>query len=128
VRRQYDAMSNDETLYDRLGGDAAVEVVVDDFYDRVLADDRVNHHFEGVEMDALKAHQRAFIASAAGGPVEYEGRDMAAAHAHLGITDEEFGIVAEHLSAALANNGVADEDRDALLGDVAALQPAIVSD
>jgi hemoglobin len=123
-----DGTDGDTTLYDRLGGEVAVEAVVDDFYERVLADDRVNHHFEGVDMDDLRAHQRQFIASAAGGPVEYDGREMAAAHAALGITDAEFGVVAEHLSAALAANGVADADREALLDEVAALQPAIVSD
>jgi truncated hemoglobin YjbI len=31
------------TLYDKLGGQQAIEQVVDDFYKLVLADDSVNH-------------------------------------------------------------------------------------
>ncbi|WP_435344631.1 group I truncated hemoglobin [Haloarchaeobius sp. HRN-SO-5] len=117
-----------ETLYDRLGGEEAVAAVVDDFYDRVLADEWVNHHFEGTDMEDLHSHQRQFVAAAAGGPVDYDGRDMAAAHDGLDITDEEFDVVADHLATALATNGVAEADRETLMDEVAALRPAIVSD
>ena len=33
------------TLYDKLGGQQAIEQVVDDFHKLVLADDSVNHYF-----------------------------------------------------------------------------------
>ncbi|ELZ45740.1 globin [Halorubrum distributum JCM 9100] len=42
-------MSN-ETLYERLGGEPAIGAIVSEFYDRVLADDRVNHYFDDVDM------------------------------------------------------------------------------
>jgi hemoglobin len=115
------------SLYERLGGRDAVDAVVDEFYDRVLADERVEHHFEGVDVAALRAHQKQFVAAAAGGPVEYDGRDMAAAHAGLDVTGEEFAVVVDHLDAALAANGVSEADREALLSEVAALEPAVVS-
>ena len=47
----------------------------------LLADPRLEHFFAGVDLDALEAHQRAFIAAALGGPQLFGGRDMAAAHA-----------------------------------------------
>lgn len=52
---------SDETVFDRLGGHEAVESVVNDFYDRVLTDDRVIHHFEDSDTTELRAHQIQFI-------------------------------------------------------------------
>ena len=44
--------NNMASLYERLGGDAAVNAAVDIFYRKVLSDDRVNDFFDGVDMDA----------------------------------------------------------------------------
>ena len=44
-----------ESLFDRIGGEAAVNAAVDIFYRKVLADDRINQFFEGVDMDKQQA-------------------------------------------------------------------------
>jgi hemoglobin len=116
-----------ETLYDRLGGEAGIDAVVDEFYDRVLTDDRLGPYFEGVDTDTLHDHQAKFISHVAGGPVEYDGRDMAAAHARLTVTDEDFDRVAEHLEASLRAFDVSADDREELLEAVASLRADIVS-
>jgi len=38
------------SLYDRLGGEAAIKKAVDIFYKHVMADQRINHFFKGVDM------------------------------------------------------------------------------
>ncbi|WP_227357232.1 group I truncated hemoglobin [Haladaptatus salinisoli] len=119
-------MSDDETVFDRLGGHEAVESVVNDFYDRVLNDERVNHHFEDSNTTELRAHQVQFISAVTGGPVEYSGDDMREAHSGMGITDNEFDVVGEHLDTALAENGVPDGDREQVLETVEELRPEIV--
>ncbi|WP_254534857.1 group I truncated hemoglobin [Halomarina litorea] len=119
-------MSEDETVFDRLGGHEAVESVVNDFYDRVLNDERVIHHFEDSNTTELRAHQVQFISAVTGGPVEYSGDDMRDAHRGMGITDTEFNVVADHLDTALAENGVSDEDRELVLETVEELRPEIV--
>ena len=43
------------TLFERLGGGAAIDATVDLFYSKVLADDRIKHFFEGVDMEELHA-------------------------------------------------------------------------
>ena len=118
---------SERTLYERLGGRDGIADVVDAFYDRVFADDRVNHHFEGVDTEALYAHQVQFISAVAGGPVEYDGQDMREAHAHLDITEPEFDAVAAHLDAALEEKGVPDADRESVLAEVASLEEPIVN-
>jgi hemoglobin len=97
------------SIFDTIGGAAAVSVAVDKFYERVLSDPQLAHYFDNVDMDKLKSHQRAFIAAAIGGPSVYRGRDMATAHAKLGITGSDFDAVVGHLVATLTELEVPHE-------------------
>jgi len=93
-----------DTLYQKIGGDAAVNAAVDIFYRKVLADDRINKFFEGVDMEQQAAKQKAFLTMAFGGPHSYTGKDMRAGHAHLvknGLNDSHFDAVMENLGATL---------------------------
>lgn len=121
-------MSEASTLYDRLGGNDAIEAVVDAFYDRVLADEQLARHFEGTDVDDLRGHQRAFIGSVTGGPVEYDGRDMREAHADLDLTPADFAAVADHLDSVLQEFDVADDDREAVVDLLAGLEGDILAD
>ena len=116
-----------ETLYDRLGGEDAISAVVDEFYDRVLADEQVAHYFDDVDMDRQRAHQTQFLSTVAGGPVDYSGDDMETAHEHLGITEPDFGAITGHLEAALVEFDVPRTEIDAVLEAVAAYEDDIVS-
>ena len=116
-----------DTLYERLGGTDGIEAVVDEFYDRVVADEQVAYYFDDVDMQQQRAHQTQFISSVAGGPVEYTGDDMKTAHDHLGITPSEFEAIAGHLEDALVEFDVDEDDRQAVLEAVASYQDAIVT-
>lgn len=119
-------MPTDRSLYDRLGGRGAIEDVVGAFYDRVLSDESVNHHFEDTDVTRLRAHQVQFVSAVTGGPVECAGDDTRAAHEGRGITDAEFDAVADHFDAALEANGASEEDRERVSAEVEALRPEIV--
>ena len=101
------------SLYERIGGDAAVDAAVDKFYEKVLADDRIKHFFEGVDMSKQANHQKRFLAYAFGGPQEYSGRSMQAAHKRLveemGLNDSHFDAVMENFGATLTELGVPSE-------------------
>jgi len=94
------------SIYDEIGGSAAVSAAVDQFYQRVIADPILAGYFEGTDMKRLKGHQRAFIAAAIGGPEPYLGRNMAEAHARLDISESDFDRVVGHLVATLDALGV----------------------
>jgi hemoglobin len=100
------------TLFETLGGQGAVELAVDNFYRKVLADDRVSHFFESVDMDNQRAKQKGFLTMAFGGPHNYSGKDLRAGHAHLlkmGLNDSHVDVIIELLSATLKDLGVKDE-------------------
>jgi hemoglobin len=97
------------TLFQRLGGAVSIDAAVDAFYDRVLADQVLAPFFAAVEVRRLRAHQKAFLAMALGGPDRYEGRRLAHAHQHLAINDRHVDLVAGHLAAVLTDLGVSAE-------------------
>jgi len=94
------------TLYDKLGGDDAIAAAVEGFYARMLADPRMSHWIESVDLAKLKAHQRAFLAVGLGGPELYGGRSMRNAHSGLGITDEIYTSAIQHLAGSLSELGI----------------------
>ncbi|MEE9397600.1 MAG: group 1 truncated hemoglobin [Methylococcales bacterium] len=101
-----------ETLFNRIGGEAAVNAAVDVFYRKVLADDRIKQFFEGIDMDKQFAKQKAFLTMAFGGPSNYTGEDMRKGHAHLvkqGLNDSHFDAVMENLGAAMEELNVPQE-------------------
>ena len=115
------------SLYDQLGGAPGVEAAVDIFYRKVLTDDRVSRFFDGVDMDKQRAKQKAFLTMAFGGPNNYRGMDMRAAHARLvtmGLNDSHVDAVIEILGGTLKELGVPD----ALIGQVAAIAESVRGD
>ncbi len=104
------------SIYEKIGGAGAVEAAVDLFYRKVLADDRISHFFDTVDMDAQIAKQKAFLTMVFGGPNKYTGKDMREAHKHMSLTEEHFTAVAENLVATLQELGVAEEDINEIAG------------
>ena len=98
--------TNGTTLYERIGGSAAIQAAVDRFYDRVLTDPRLARFFESVPIRRLKAHQFAFLSQALGGPKQYSGPSMRDAHRHLAIERSHFDAVATHLVETLSELNV----------------------
>lgn len=112
------------TLYERLGGEAAVNAAVDIFYNKVLADERISHFFDNLDMVAQANKQKAFLTMAFGGPHNYSGRDMRVGHAHLGLNETHFDAVVENLAATLTELGVSESD----IGEVAKIALSVKDD
>jgi len=99
------------SLYERIGGEAAVDAAVDSFYRKVLGDDRVNGYFDTVDMDGQIAKQKGFLTMVFGGPNNYTGQDMREGHKHLkGLNDTHVDAIIESLAATLQELGVAESD------------------
>jgi hemoglobin len=81
------------TIYDAIGGPAALEAAVNRFYERVTVDPDLAHFFHGADLRRLKVHQVAFLSQALGGPALYSGAAMDKAHAHLRIEQRHFDAV-----------------------------------
>lgn len=115
------------TIYDRIGGYEAIEVVVEDFYGRVLSDDQLASFFTGTNMNRLKAKQAEFFAAALGGPEPYTGAPMKQVHQGRGITMHHFTLVAGHLGDALTAAGVSSAMVTEILQAIAPLAADVAS-
>jgi hemoglobin len=105
----------------------AIRDAVKSFYARVLADPELSPLFDGVDMPALRSHQRKFLFHVLGGPDRYTGRDIKEAHRGLAITDRLFDLTIAHLIASLEEVGVAPDVVERATTDVAALRSLIVT-
>jgi hemoglobin len=97
-------------LYDRLGGQPAIEKVIDDFIAIVIKDERINKRFQNIDAANLRKQLIDQVCNATGGPCEYKGKDMKTAHTGMKITDDEFNALVEDLVKSLKDNGVKDPE------------------
>lgn len=117
-----------ETLLARLGGEAALEAAVNNFYDRVVAEEGLAQFFEGADMDQLRAHQYNFMKLAFSDiPEELDvGAYITNSHERLlkeeGLNADHFDIVAGHLVGTLQDMGVADNLVDEVVATVGPLR------
>jgi len=94
-------MTEEKTLFEKIGGMDAVNAAVDIFYTKVLADESINHFFTNTDMKTQAGKQKAFLAYAFGAPMAYTGKKMRDAHAHMSLTENHFNSVAGHLVTTL---------------------------
>lgn len=100
------------SVYEKIGGEPAVDAAVDIFYRKVLADDRISMFFADVDMDEQIAKQKSFLTYAFGGPVTYSGQNMRDGHKHLverGLNDSHVDAVIELLAGTLVELNVPKE-------------------
>ncbi len=121
-----------KSLYDRIGGQAALTKVVDDFVARAAANPKVNFTRNGTwnasdaAVKTLKMHLVNFLGSAFGGPQKYSGRSMKEAHKGMAITQAEFDALAADLKAVLEANKVPSAEVNEIMKIAASTAPDIV--
>lgn len=116
----------EKTLFDRFGGMAAIEAVIDDFLGNVLADDRINKRFAETDAANLRKQLIDQVCEAAGGPCKYTGKDMVEAHKDMNVTDAEFDALVEDLVRSLDAKGVGSSEKNELLGVLGPMRSDIV--
>jgi hemoglobin len=96
-----------KSLYDRLGGLKGITVVVDDFINRLVVNEELNRN---PAIDAgrksspapyLKFQVSQMVCGATGGPCKYTGKAMKESHAHLNISEQEWGVMAKEFQKSL---------------------------
>ena len=114
-----------------IGGTAAVSAVVEEFYIRLLADPATAGFFEPMlaadGLSSLKRHQILLLTKVLVGPDRYAGRDLQAAHAHLGVTEDAYRRVSLHLLTVMHDFKVPMDVLMAVDGILRSVAPLIVS-
>lgn len=132
--------AGDATVYQRVGRKPAIQAVITEFVDLVLADPTLMAFFTTTDRDRLEG---CLVRQVCGidGPCEYgfettlepafaDGtcRGMMESHEGLTITIEDFQALVGHLVIAMTNAGITQDDQDAITGVLGPLCTEIVSD
>ena len=112
------------TLYERLGGEPAIQAVVDGMYSKIFTDTELTDFFRKTDKDHQKSQQKAFLTMATGGPNEYVGKDMKKAHEGRGIGNREFDLVCGHVISTMKELGVPENLIDEVCALLLPLRPA----
>lgn len=117
--------ARENSLYQKLGGKAAIDAAVEAFYVKVLADNRVKHFFDDINMTKQRRKQKEFLSAAFGGPIPWTGKDMRKAHANLpGLNETHFNAIAENLKSTLLDLKIKPE----LIDQVMAIAGSVKED
>ena len=122
------AAAPQKSLYERLGGLEAITAVVDEFIKNLAADERVNKKLakSGANVPRIRLHLIEQVCEATGGPCKYTGLSMRQSHKNMGVTEGEFNAVVEDLVKALDKFNVPAQEKNELLGALAAMKDDIV--
>jgi hemoglobin len=115
-----------KTLYQRLGGQKAIVAVVDDFVGNVAADKRINGFFANANIPRLKRRLVEQICAGSGGPCEYKGQSMKAAHKGFGIRNRDFDALVDDLVKTLKKFKVPAREQKELLAILGPMRKDIV--
>jgi truncated hemoglobin YjbI/predicted pyridoxine 5'-phosphate oxidase superfamily flavin-nucleotide-binding protein len=121
----------DIPLYDRVGGDKAMEVCVDLFYQKVLQDDLLKHFFQDTDMTSQRLKQKSFLAMAFGGPYQYSGTDLRDVHKPLiekyGLSDVHFNRILEIFKETLTELNISANELQGMMEILESTRDAVLN-
>ena len=104
-----------ETLYVRLGGADGVSSIANDLIDLHAANPVIKTRFQDSDLDVVKGQVRDHLGSGTGGPEQYTGKDMVAAHRGMNLSEEEFVAALDDALKALEKNSVGQREKEEVL-------------
>jgi hemoglobin len=121
-----------KTLFERLGGREGISMIVDDTVENHMNNSAVNARFlplkENPEhLNIIKNHTIDFFTAGSGGPNNYKGKDMVAAHRGMNINHAEYMHVMDDIFMALDKNAIDEETKKDVLAILWSLKGMIIS-
>ena len=111
--------SQQTTLYERMGGQPAIDAVVENLLYRIADNEEVVSYFANSNIDLFAASLATQLCDVSDGPCQYDGPPMDRAHQTMGITDAHFNRLVQYLDAAMVEVGVPLAARNDMLGRLA---------
>jgi hemoglobin len=103
-----------DTLYTKIGA-AFIRAALTEFYQRAFSDMIIGHFFFNKDIAQITAQQIDFATGMLGGPRNYHGKSLGAAHHSLNLRRPHFGRRQVLMYEVLTGMGLDPELRDAWL-------------
>ena len=113
------------TLYERLGGHAAITAVANDLLPRLRSDPQLGRFWAHRGEDGVMREKQLlidFLCASSGGPVYYRGRDMTLTHRGMRISESDWDVFLGHAAATLAKFQVREAEQNEVVAFVQSLK------
>ena len=117
------------TLFDQLGGEEGISVIVDEIVEAHINNPIVNHLFISLtpsHLESVKNHTKEFLSYGTGGGAIYSGRDLPTAHKGLQITEKEFLSAIDDILVVLSNRNIDEESKKDMLYILYSLKGTVI--
>ncbi|MGE3955394.1 MAG: group 1 truncated hemoglobin [Vicinamibacterales bacterium] len=118
------------SLFDRLGGSAGIQAIVDGVVSRHMENPVIRARFrpylETEKLDITKQHLCAFLEAGSGGRAAYTGRSMPDAHRGMNISEAEYLAAMDDIMASLQAHGVDEQTQKDVLAIAFSLKGEIL--
>lgn len=124
-------MVNQKSLYERLGGEDGITVLVGEIVEAHMQNTHINSYFlplkdRAKDLAIIKKHTVEFFAAGSGGPQKYTGKDMSSAHKGMNISDKDYQHTLEDIMSVLNKNNIDDQSKEEVLIILHSLKEMIV--
>jgi hemoglobin len=116
------------TLFEELGGEAALRPIIERFVDRVFDDVMIGFFFRNARRERVKAKEYEFAAKHLGADVEYTGRPLDEAHRAHPIMGGQFARRSMILKETLEEFHVPEHVKQHWLAHTESQRPLITTD
>ena len=116
------------TLFDRIGGAAAIAGIVTELYERTRADPELGPYFHTTDIDVQRRKLTEMIGEAVGGPAAPWLLGLEDAHRGRGVLHRHFSLLAAHLIDILTELQVDPDEADVVMNWVAQARDVVVED
>ncbi|MDE2428268.1 MAG: group 1 truncated hemoglobin [Burkholderiales bacterium] len=114
------------TLFQQLGQEQGISLVVDELLRLALQDQRISATFKDSNMRRLAKLLKEQICVVSDGPCNYTGDDMKVVHESMGISSAQFNALAEDLQIAMDKFNVPSTTQNRLIARLAPMKRDIV--
>ena len=116
------------TIFDRLGGAAAIAAIVGDLYERARQDPELVGYFHASDMDIQRRKLAEMVGEALGGPQAPWLQGLGDAHRGRGVTNRHFSLMAAHLMDVLIEREIDPDEANAVMNWLSDGRDAVVED
>jgi hemoglobin len=109
-----------QSLYERLGGDEGITLIVDDVIEAHMNNAEIKEIFipykeQPERLASIRQHTIDFFSAGSGGPVEYKGRDMPTTHKGMNINAHQYMCVMDDIISVLDEHEIDEESKKDVL-------------
>ena len=122
-------MSDQASLYERLGGYDAISAVANGLLPRLMADSVLGRFWEHRSEDGILREKQFlidFLCTNSGGPLLYTGRDMVTSHKGMRISESDWSALIGHISDTLDSFAVPAQEKGEVLAFIESTKAEIV--